>query len=279
MVSQIAANIGAVGGRRAAQLAGRSVLGRQPQRAGRARCRRPGARRGPRRAALGVAAQQRAGRGGLALAVLVANLTGVQHAFWVVFGTLSVLRSNALNTGQNVLRALLGTRRRVRRSAARCVALIGTNTTVLWVLLPLAVLLAGRRAGGDLLRRRAGRVHADAGDPLQHHPAGGLAGRPGAGRGHRDRLRRQPGGRAAVLAARRGGRARRALAEAYVDSANYLAGAVSYGMGRCDRSGPRRPAEPTRRGGGGGRRLAAAWTTPSAATWPSAAPSRCRWPR
>ena len=33
----------------------------------------------------------------------------VQHGFWVVFGTLSVLRSNALSTGQNVVRALAGT--------------------------------------------------------------------------------------------------------------------------------------------------------------------------
>jgi uncharacterized membrane protein YccC len=40
----------------------------------------------------------------LALAVLVAELTGVQHSFWVVLGTLSVLRSSAFSTGQNVLR-------------------------------------------------------------------------------------------------------------------------------------------------------------------------------
>src|SRR6185369_5051552 len=45
---------------------------------------------------------------GLALAVLVARVTGVQNAFWVVLGTLSVLRSNALNTGQTVARALVG---------------------------------------------------------------------------------------------------------------------------------------------------------------------------
>jgi hypothetical protein len=45
----------------------------------------------------------------LSLAVLVAGLAGVQHSFWVVFGTLTVLRSNALLTGQNALRALLGT--------------------------------------------------------------------------------------------------------------------------------------------------------------------------
>jgi len=40
------------------------------------------------------------GAAGLGLAVLAARLTGVQHSFWVVLGALSVLRSNALNTGQ-----------------------------------------------------------------------------------------------------------------------------------------------------------------------------------
>jgi hypothetical protein len=44
----------------------------------------------------------------LGLAVLVADLTGVQHSFWVVLGTLTVLRSTALSTGQNVLRGLAG---------------------------------------------------------------------------------------------------------------------------------------------------------------------------
>ncbi|HTW13436.1 MAG TPA: FUSC family protein [Solirubrobacteraceae bacterium] len=78
----------------------------------------------------------------LALAVLVAQLTSVQHGFWVVFGTLAVLRSNALATGQNVLRALLGTTVGFIIGGA-LVALIGTNTVVLWVLLPLVVLFAG----------------------------------------------------------------------------------------------------------------------------------------
>ena len=49
------------------------------------------------------------GAAGLGLAVLVARLTDVQHSFWVVLGTLSVLRSNALNTGQDAVRAILGT--------------------------------------------------------------------------------------------------------------------------------------------------------------------------
>ncbi|MGO9821982.1 MAG: FUSC family protein, partial [Solirubrobacteraceae bacterium] len=82
------------------------------------------------------------GAAGLGVAVLVADLSGVQHAFWVVFGTLAVLRSSALNTGQNIVRALLGTAAGFIVGAI-LVTLIGTNTTVLWVLLPIAVLLAG----------------------------------------------------------------------------------------------------------------------------------------
>ena len=74
--------------------------------------------------------------------MLVANQTGVQHSFWVVLGTLSVLRSNALNTGQNVLRGLLGTVAGFVVGGA-LVLLIGTDTTLLWLLLPPAILLAG----------------------------------------------------------------------------------------------------------------------------------------
>src|SRR6202034_3754882 len=50
-------------------------------------------------------------RGALALAaaVLVADVSGVQHGFWVVLGTLSVLRTNAASTESTALRALGGT--------------------------------------------------------------------------------------------------------------------------------------------------------------------------
>jgi uncharacterized membrane protein YccC len=82
------------------------------------------------------------GAAGLSLAVLVASVTGVQHSFWVILGTLSVLRSNALNTGQNVFRGLLGTAAGVVIGAA-LLAVIGTNAVVLWFLLPVAVLGAG----------------------------------------------------------------------------------------------------------------------------------------
>ena len=82
------------------------------------------------------------GAAGLGLAVLIARLTGVQHSFWVVLGALSVLRSNALNTGQDAVRAMAGTVAGFIIGAALLVG-IGTNTTLLWFLLPLAVFLAG----------------------------------------------------------------------------------------------------------------------------------------
>jgi Fusaric acid resistance protein-like len=79
---------------------------------------------------------------GLAIAVTIADLTDAQHSFWVLLGTLSVLRSNALNTGQNALRAVGGT---VAGSiiGAALLELIGHHGNVLWVLLPIAILVAG----------------------------------------------------------------------------------------------------------------------------------------
>ncbi|MGN6678396.1 MAG: FUSC family protein, partial [Streptosporangiaceae bacterium] len=82
------------------------------------------------------------GAAGLGLAVLVARLTGVQHSFWVVLGALSVLRSNALSTGQDSLRALAGTVVGLLIGAG-IIEGIGTNDVALWILLPLAILLAG----------------------------------------------------------------------------------------------------------------------------------------
>jgi uncharacterized membrane protein YccC len=78
----------------------------------------------------------------LAVAVLVATLLGVQHSFWVVLGVLSVLRSTALNTGQSAVRGLLGTVLGFIVGGAILIG-IGTNTVVLWVLLPFALLVAG----------------------------------------------------------------------------------------------------------------------------------------
>jgi hypothetical protein len=81
------------------------------------------------------------GAAGLAVAVFIAQRTGLQHSFWVVLGTLSVLRSNALGTGWSVLSALAGTAVGILIGAGLVIA-IGTHEAVLWAVLPVAVLLA-----------------------------------------------------------------------------------------------------------------------------------------
>jgi uncharacterized membrane protein YccC len=81
------------------------------------------------------------GAAGLAIAVYIAQRSGLQHAFWVVLGTLSVLRSNALSTGWSVVSALAGTAVGIVLGALLILA-IGTNELVLWAMLPVAILLA-----------------------------------------------------------------------------------------------------------------------------------------
>ena len=78
----------------------------------------------------------------LALAVAVVEATDVRHGFWVVLGTMSVLRSNALGTGANALRAVAGTVVGFAVGSLILVAL-GHHLTLLWAVLPLAVLVAG----------------------------------------------------------------------------------------------------------------------------------------
>ena len=87
-------------------------------------------------------------RGALALsaAVAVADLSSVQHGFWVVLASLSVLRTNASSTGSTALSALLGTVVGFVVGAAFLLA-IGTDSTALWVALPIAVLVAGYAPG------------------------------------------------------------------------------------------------------------------------------------
>ena len=81
------------------------------------------------------------GAAGLAVAVYIAQRTGLQHGFWVVLGTLSVLRSNALGTGWSILSALSGTAVGIVVGALLVIG-IGTHEAVLWGVLPVAVLLA-----------------------------------------------------------------------------------------------------------------------------------------
>ena len=81
------------------------------------------------------------GAAGLSIAVGLATTLEVQHAFWVVLGALSVLRSSARGTGETALRAVLGTVFGVVIGAAVLLGL-GTNPVVLWTLLPITILLA-----------------------------------------------------------------------------------------------------------------------------------------
>jgi uncharacterized membrane protein YccC len=89
-----------------------------------------------------------AARGAVALAaaVAVADLTGVQHGFWVVLGTLSVLRTSAASTGSTAWRALAGTVVGFAVGAALLLA-IGTGPTALWIALPVAVFVASYAPG------------------------------------------------------------------------------------------------------------------------------------
>jgi uncharacterized membrane protein YccC len=79
---------------------------------------------------------------GLAVAVAVVEVTNVQHGFWVVLGTMSVLRSNALGTGATAVRAIGGTAIGFVVGGAIMVG-VADHTVFLWVLLPLAVFFAG----------------------------------------------------------------------------------------------------------------------------------------
>jgi Fusaric acid resistance protein-like len=87
-------------------------------------------------------------RGALALAaaVAVADLSNVQHAFWVVLGTLSVLRGSATTTGSTAWRALAGTVVGFAVGGLLLVG-IGTGQAALWTALPVAVLIAAYAPG------------------------------------------------------------------------------------------------------------------------------------
>jgi uncharacterized membrane protein YccC len=181
-------------------------------------------------------------RGGVALgaAVLVADLSGVQHSFWVVLGTLSVLRSNALSTGQTVLRGIAGTVVGIVVGGV-LVTVVGTNQTVLWVLLPVSILVAGLApaaisfAAGQAAFTLTLTIFFNIIQPVGYRIglvriediAIGCAVSLAFG------LLFWPRGAASALG--------RALAEAYATTGAYLAGAVRYGVHRCERGAPSLP--------------------------------------
>jgi uncharacterized membrane protein YccC len=78
----------------------------------------------------------------LALSVLVAKVSDISHAFWVVLATLSVLRSNVVTTGSTVVNALVGTLAGFL-IATVVITLLGAHPLWLWMSLPIAVFLSG----------------------------------------------------------------------------------------------------------------------------------------
>ena len=199
---------------------------------------------------------------GLGLAVLIARASGVENSFWVILGTFAVLRSNALNTGQNALRALLGTVLGFVVGAG-VLQLVGTNITVLWVLLPVAILIAGFAPTAiSFVVGQAGFTVALVILINLVQPAGwrvglirvedvaiGCAVSLGIG------LLFWPRGAAAALGS--------ALNRAYAASATYLAAAANYGMGRCDDRLPatRPPSNEVTQAAAASRRLDDAFRT------------------
>jgi uncharacterized membrane protein YccC len=87
-------------------------------------------------------------RGAVALgaAVAVADVGSLQHGFWVVLGTLSVLRTNASSTGATAVRALAGTAIGFIVGGVLLLA-IGSASTALWVVFPVAVFVAAYAPG------------------------------------------------------------------------------------------------------------------------------------
>jgi uncharacterized membrane protein YccC len=188
----------------------------------------------------------------LCLAVLVTELTGVQHSFWVVFGTLAVLRSSALNTGQNALRGLVGTVAGFVIGGGLVVAL-GANTTAFWILLPLAILFAGLAPA--TISFAAGQAGFTITLVILYNIIGPAGWRIGLVRVEDVAigctvsllvgLLFWPRGAASVLG--------QAMAEALTEGSQYLLGSIDYAVTRCDALVPSAPAPRDQ-----GRRAAAA---------------------
>ena len=77
----------------------------------------------------------------LGLAVLIAKVADVQHGFWVVLATLTVLKSNAISTGYAAWQALAGTLVGFGLSTAVILG-VHDSRTALWILFPICVFLA-----------------------------------------------------------------------------------------------------------------------------------------
>ena len=82
----------------------------------------------------------------LAISVAVAKSVSLEHPFWIVLGTLSALRFDAMGTGRQAWQALVGTTVGVAISAV-VLTIVGQDPLVWWALLPIAVFIAGYTPG------------------------------------------------------------------------------------------------------------------------------------
>ena len=81
------------------------------------------------------------------LAVLVVIFTGVDHGFWVVLGTVSALRFDAMGTGRSALQAIIGTVSGFVVSVLLMFAFGPSNHVVYWILMPLLAFFAAYAPG------------------------------------------------------------------------------------------------------------------------------------
>lgn len=77
----------------------------------------------------------------LSAALVVAKVAQAEHGFWVVLGTLTVLKSSAMRTGITALEALAGNLIGFALAVA-VLAVAGDHTAALWVILPVTIFLA-----------------------------------------------------------------------------------------------------------------------------------------
>jgi hypothetical protein len=82
-------------------------------------------------------------RAGIAVgaAILIAGVLDIDHGFWVVLGTLSVLRSNAFATGRTAVMAAVGTAVGFAISAA-LLAVVGFDHADLWLIVVVGFFLS-----------------------------------------------------------------------------------------------------------------------------------------
>jgi uncharacterized membrane protein YccC len=179
---------------------------------------------------------------GFALAVALADLTAVQHAFWIAFGALAVLRSSAANTGESAIRAMLGTAIGIVLGSV-LVGLIGDQSAVTWVLLPIAIVVTGI---APALSFTAGQAAFTVMLLLLFNIIGPSGWATGVVRVEDMAIGCGASVLVAILLWPRGAGPRfsQALADALRASADYLTSAVGYALLRCERAHnqPSKPA-------------------------------------